>query len=394
MIGSARLGSALLSRATRAALTTPRLFPPCPAGHARALTSTLSVADRARQAAVQRANARRRAANTSPSSPSKPLPPSLSLARGAPPAVTLRAAPGSLQPTTAVVPAARRSGRDLVLSPPALVVTREFEFGNILFGFEQANKYTIRAAPGGHVVGFIAEEDGLGKSVVRQVMKTHRKFTATVFDSAGSPVFELRRPAFLVSSNMYVHEPGPGGALLGHVEMAWHLWRRRYRLYTGGAQFAECDAGFLGIDFEMKNEGGGAVARVNKDFTGFAREMFTDARQYVIRLDPAYNMTGEGFDNVHATTLAAGQATGGDGGKDEVGLRERAVLVASAIGIDFDYFSVHSRGPGLMPFAMAGGGGGGGGAGGAAGGAAGSVGGAAGAEAAGGAMGEIGRAHV
>lgn len=49
------------------------------------------------------------------------------------------------------------SGRDLVLSPPALVVTREYEWANILVGFEQANKYTIRAAPGGQVVGYLAE---------------------------------------------------------------------------------------------------------------------------------------------------------------------------------------------------------------------------------------------
>lgn len=49
------------------------------------------------------------------------------------------------------------SVRELVLSPPALVVTREYEWANILVGFEQANKYTIRAAPGGQVVGYLAE---------------------------------------------------------------------------------------------------------------------------------------------------------------------------------------------------------------------------------------------
>lgn len=51
----------------------------------------------------------------------------------------------------------KASGRDLVLSPPALVVTREYEWANILVGFEQANKYSIRAAPGGQVVGYLAE---------------------------------------------------------------------------------------------------------------------------------------------------------------------------------------------------------------------------------------------
>ena len=49
------------------------------------------------------------------------------------------------------------SGRELVLSPSALVVTREYEWGNIILGFEQANKYTIRAAPAGNIVGYLAE---------------------------------------------------------------------------------------------------------------------------------------------------------------------------------------------------------------------------------------------
>lgn len=47
--------------------------------------------------------------------------------------------------------------RELLLSPPALVVTRDYEWANIIIGFEQANRYTIRAAPGGEVVGFLAE---------------------------------------------------------------------------------------------------------------------------------------------------------------------------------------------------------------------------------------------
>lgn len=49
------------------------------------------------------------------------------------------------------------SGRELVLSPPALIVTREYEWANLLIGFEQANRYSIRAAPGGEIVGYLAE---------------------------------------------------------------------------------------------------------------------------------------------------------------------------------------------------------------------------------------------
>lgn len=53
-------------------------------------------------------------------------------------------------------------------------------------------------------------------------------------------------------------------------------------------------------------------------------------------------MTSVVFADVHTTTLDAGRATSTDGAKEEVGLNERAVLLASAIGIDFDYFSLHS----------------------------------------------------
>lgn len=57
-------------------------------------------------------------------------------------------------------------GRELLLSPPALVVTREYEWANIIIGFEQANRYTIRAAPGGEVVGFLAEVGSISSSFV------------------------------------------------------------------------------------------------------------------------------------------------------------------------------------------------------------------------------------
>lgn len=51
----------------------------------------------------------------------------------------------------------KQSPTQLVLSPPALVVTREYEWANIIVGFEQANRYTIRAAPAGTIVGYLAE---------------------------------------------------------------------------------------------------------------------------------------------------------------------------------------------------------------------------------------------
>lgn len=69
-----------------------------------------------------------------------------------------------------------------LLSNSALVVERQLEMMNIMVGFEQANKYVIMDPHGNHV-GFMAEQElGMGSSLARQFLRTHRRFTAHVFD--------------------------------------------------------------------------------------------------------------------------------------------------------------------------------------------------------------------
>jgi uncharacterized protein YxjI len=225
-------------------------------------------AEDARGAAKARAAARRANHRAPPASTA--LPPTLAhFAARVPspsPVIAPRANNAVVAPAIAPLPVLSGAGRELVLSPPALVVTREMEWGNILVGFEQANKYTIRAAPGGQVVGFIAEEDGIGKSIARNILRTHRSFKATVLDKNGDAVFVIRRPFYVFSTHLFVDEPS--GINLGKVEMQWHLWRRRYALFTDKEQFAQVDSGFLAIDFDMRDGNDKRIASVNKDFTG------------------------------------------------------------------------------------------------------------------------------
>lgn len=177
--------------------------------------------------------------------------------------------------------------------------------------------------------------------------------------------------------------------------MHWHLWRRRYTLFVDKTQFASVDSGFLAVDFDMRDEQGHKIASVNKDFTGFAREIFTDARQYVLRMDPSFGLHHDGHLVRDSATVDLAHEQYSD---VAIGNPERAVVLATAIAIDFgklfrsanlrscmstaclatnsslffshfrlcllvlsrfaDYFSVHSRGhmhPGLMM--MPGGGG-------------------------------------
>ncbi|ORX61437.1 Scramblase-domain-containing protein [Hesseltinella vesiculosa] len=216
-----------------------------------------------------------------------------------------------------------------VLAQSALIVGRELEMLNVFLGYEQANRYKIMD-PQGNLIGYIAEEDGLAKSLGRQFLRTHRSMRATIMDGNGDVVFKIHRPFSYINSRIFIHDEHD--ELIGEVQQRWHLMRRKYDLFIGKDQFAVIDAPFLAWDFDLQDESGHAIANVSRNFVGFAREIFTDSGQYVLRMDAMQ-------DN-HGLTLD-----------------QRAVMLACAISIDFDYFSrhsTHSHG-GILPMPIFGG---------------------------------------
>ncbi|KAI7864715.1 Scramblase-domain-containing protein [Mucor mucedo] len=219
-----------------------------------------------------------------------------------------------------------------LLTQPAIVVGRELEMMNVFLGYEQANKYKIMDANGNHL-GYIAEEEGFGKSISRQLLRTHRKMNATILNLEGDVMFKIVRPYSLVNSRIYIYTADD--ELVGEVQQRWNLVRRKYDLFVGTSQFASIDTPFLGWDFNLTDEHGGALGNVSRNFVGFAREIFTDTGEYVLRMDAV------------------------DGNSRGMTLDERAVTLACAISIDFDYFSRHSShgGGGFLPFPMMMGGG-------------------------------------
>ncbi|RIA82653.1 Scramblase-domain-containing protein [Glomus cerebriforme] len=208
-----------------------------------------------------------------------------------------------------------------ILKNSALVVTRQLEMLNVFLGFEQANKYAI-LDPNGNCVGYIAEEESFTSTILRQLFRTHRKFNAMIMDLEGQLILKIRRPFAWINSRIFISTNNE--QLIGEVHQQWHLWRRRYNLFINQKQFARIDAGFLSWDFNIENEHGDVLGSVNRNFSGFAREIFTDTGQYVIRMESAQNS----FRNLS--------------------LDERAVILAAAVSIDFDYFSRLSEHGGFL----------------------------------------------
>ncbi|CAO3617249.1 unnamed protein product [Cunninghamella blakesleeana] len=218
-----------------------------------------------------------------------------------------------------------------VLSQPAIVVGRELEMLNVFLGYEQANKYKIMD-PNGNPIGFIAEEEGFAKSLSRQFLRTHRRFNATILDANGNVIFKIMRPFSWINSRIFIYNVDD--ELVGEVQQRWHLLRRKYDLFTGTNQFATIDTPFLGWDFNLTDEDGKPIGNVSRNFVGFAREIFTDTGEYVLRMDAVEESKGLTLD-------------------------QRTVMLACAVSIDFDYFSrhsSHSAGGGFMPIPFFGGG--------------------------------------
>ena len=179
----------------------------------------------------------------------------------------------------------------------------------------QANHYTLFNRHG-QIVGYMAEESsGLGQTVIRQLARTHRPFRATIFDPTGCILCRIDRPFFWISSNLTVQSVGR--QTMGEIFRNWHLWRRKYELYSGGKQqFARIDAPLFSWEFTMEDEQGRVLAAVDKNFAGMGtivQTLFTDAHTYIVHLDPGsplYDFNARlSYDTPAQKALSQGETT-------------------------------------------------------------------------------------
>lgn len=235
-----------------------------------------------------------------------------------------------------------------ILRAPSIVIERKVEFMNLFLGFEQANKYRIMNTSG-EQIGFMEEKDfGIGKMIARQLFRLHRPFDIDVFDNSGKLLLNIKRPFSFINSHIKCFLPGYDEhdnlvlEELGESVQSWHLWRRRYNLFklenddgTEFEQFGAIDAPFLSFDFAVRDENNNVLGLVDRNWVGLGRELFTDLGVYIIRMDPSSFV---GLESAYPNLTRP------------LTLDQRAVLLATAISVDFDYFSRHSRGGGLFSF--------------------------------------------
>lgn len=108
-------------------------------------------------------------------------------------------------------------------------------------------------------------------------------------------------------------------------------------------QFAYVDEPFLSWDFSLLSDDKRLIGSVNRNFSGFGREIFTDTGVYALRMD-AVSLAQEPGHLISKSGQESEPANAG------MTLDQRAVMLATAVSVDFDYFSRKSGGMGAGGF--------------------------------------------
>lgn len=185
----------------------------------------------------------------------------------------------------------------------------------ILLNWEMANEYAVQDGRGG-IRGYVVEQGrGFGAAVKRTLLGSHRPLHLAVFStSEREVVLELMRPFYFFMSKMDVLAEG---RRIGKIIRRFVFLRARYELHDDRGQiFAIVVKPLLNIwTFEIHDRNGRRRGEIAKKWTGLAREWFTDADKFRVMFDD-----------------------------DEWTLNQKAVLVAAALSIDFDFFeNNHNR---------------------------------------------------
>lgn len=179
----------------------------------------------------------------------------------------------------------------------------------ILFNWEHKNVYNMSKLSG-EMIGIIEEQgSGFVHVMSRQFLGSHRPLDVTVTLTAyDDPVMSMSRSFFFFFSEMQVHSTN--GEFLGTVRRRFGILSKRYDLVDReGRVFATVRSPIWRIwTFPVYNLEDREVAKITKKWKGLLKEAYTDADNFLL-----------------------------DFGEENWTTAQRAVILATAISIDFDF---------------------------------------------------------
>ena len=194
---------------------------------------------------------------------------------------------------------------DALHQADSLDIKQQFEVAE-LFGFETRNKYAISADARG--LGWAAEQGGDALAFIgRQFLGHWRTFEITIFDELPQPVLRAFHPFRFFFQRLEISLAD--GTFLGAIQQRWSFFHKRFDV-TGrdGRLLMTVNSPLWRLWTFPFKRGEEEVAVVQKRWSGLLSEGFTDRDNFTVKLG------------------------------EKLGDPERALVLASAIFIDLQYF--------------------------------------------------------
>ena len=187
-----------------------------------------------------------------------------------------------------------------------IVIKQQVEHIEIFTPFETANRYSVHSSDGAQIMHAYEESGGIS----RQFAGSHRALSIHVVDGGGAPILQASRDFFWFRSHMRVDA---GGRRIGALNRVFGFGRKLALMDANEREITRLTSGLFRPHTFIAEGSGGEIARVTKQWSGFGREMFTDADTFVV------------------------QFTDGSADNDF-----RLLMLASAFAVDLDFFEKKS----------------------------------------------------
>ncbi|CAG2114669.1 unnamed protein product [Medioppia subpectinata] len=182
-------------------------------------------------------------------------------------------------------------GLEYLTTVDQLLVHQKVELWEAFTGFETNNKYAIKNSLGQKVYYAIEDTD----CCTRYCCGALRPFDIQILDNSQREVIHLYRPLKCANCCCFcclqrLEVAAPPGNVLGHIVQEWSLWVPKFRVEDASGETVlriegPCCTVSCCADVEFRvlsPDGGQPVGTITKQWTGLAREMFTDADHFGI----------------------------------------------------------------------------------------------------------------
>lgn len=175
---------------------------------------------------------------------------------------------------------------------PRLVVRQSRNLLEVFTPVEQRNRYAVYTEGGAFVAGFAEHGEGAGAFLARWFLQARRPFTMGLYPSEHpqQPLLRLDRPWRWWMSRLEVRDAATG-RLIGAAQQRFSLLRKRIDLEgPDGRLLARLTGPLLRPWTVLVEQGPEAspreVGRIEKKWSGFLKEAFTDADNFLVTLPP------------------------------------------------------------------------------------------------------------